>query len=168
MRPLLEDCAAVPCSMEPLLGPLVARASAGVFLPSPFSYRGGAHACALPWEELCCSDQQRGTVFGHLLASPGIVSYESPSIQWATQLVLSGPVKFLVRRDLREMRIALRRLSRPFASRIGDDCDTWGVMMMTKKSVRGILVAGEFPNGNDCGSACRSQSAIEVQFQVLF
>ena len=67
MRPLLEDCAAVPCSMEPLLGPLVARASAGVFLPSPFSYRGGAHACALPWEELCCSDQQRGTLFGHLL-----------------------------------------------------------------------------------------------------
>jgi len=36
-----------------------------------------------------------------------------------------------------------------------------GDLMTTKKSVRGILVAGEFPAGTDGGSARRSQSAIE-------
>jgi len=52
---------------------------------------------------------------------------------------------------------------------IGQVLGYMGDMMMTKKSVRGILVAGGISSGNDCGSACRSQSAIEeVQFQVLF
>jgi hypothetical protein len=52
--------------------------------------RKGARMRPFPLEELCCSDQQHGTLLGYL---PEFVSYESPSTQWATQLVLSGPVK---------------------------------------------------------------------------
>jgi hypothetical protein len=90
--PLLEDCAARLSSMEPCLGHSRGVASLIRGLPNKSLQlsRKGARMRPFPLEELCCSDQQHGTLLGYL---PEFVSYESPSTQWATQLVLSGPVK---------------------------------------------------------------------------
>lgn len=44
---------------------------------------------------------------------------------------------------------------------IGQILGYMGDMMVTKKSVRGILVAGEFPSGAICGGTCGATIAIE-------
>jgi len=112
--PLLEDCAALLSSIEPCLATreVYSEPNQGSSPTKSLQLsRKGARMRPSSWEELCCSDQQHGTLLGYL---PEFVSYESPSTQWATQLVLSGPVKLLFRRDLREMRFALHRSSWSF------------------------------------------------------
>jgi hypothetical protein len=107
VRPLLEDCAALLSSMETLLGH--SRGVASLIrvrtYQAPSVLKKGAGACALPRRIVLLCSAAWNPAWPPAKASSGFVSYESPSTQWATQLVLSGPVScwFVVTCGKREL-----------------------------------------------------------------